>query len=207
MKTWLKTLGVGLVTVIVVTTHVVYEMPGAEACGSEPYIGEICTFAFNFCPRGYAVANGQLLMISQYDQLFTLLGTTYGGDGQTTFGLPDLRGRTARGTGQGNGLANVVLGEMAGVESVTLSLAQMPAHTHALNATTTRGDRPGPSGHILSRANPDTIVNVYSTGSPTVTMAASSIGASGGGQPAQTLSPYLGLSHCIALEGIFPPRN
>ena len=99
MKALLKTLGLGLIAVIVVATPVVYEMPRAEACGTAPLLGEICIFAFNYCPKGYAVADGQLLSIAQYPGLSALLGQTYGGDGVTTFGLPDLQGRTARGTG------------------------------------------------------------------------------------------------------------
>jgi microcystin-dependent protein len=206
MKALLKTLGVGLVAVMVVATPVVYEMPRAEACGSTPFLGEICIFAFSFCPRGYAATDGQLLSIAQYQDLFLLLGTTYGGDGQNTFGLPNLQGRTARGTGVGSGLSPVFLGDPGGTESVTLSIAQMPAHSHILNATSTRGNRPGPSGKILSRANPDTLVDMYSTASPDTTMAASSIGATGGGSPVATISPFLGLTHCIAVVGLFPPQ-
>src|SRR5262249_31867183 len=207
MKALLKTLGVGLVALIVVATPVVYEMPRAEACGTTPILGEICIFAFGFCPQGYAAADGHLLSITpQNAALFNLLGTTYGGDGMTTFGVPDLRGRTARGVGVGSGLGAVFLGDMAGTETVTLSIGQMPAHSHTLNATSTPGNRPGPVGKILSRANPDTLVDMYNNGAPNTTMGASSIGATGGGLPVSTISPYLGLTHCIAVSGTFPSQ-
>ncbi len=107
----------------------------AAACGSEPYLGEICTFGFNFCPQGFLPTNGSLLPISQNAALFSLLGTTYGGNGSTTFALPDLRGRAVVGTGQGPGLSNVNWGQTRGVEQETLTINQMPAHTHAATFT------------------------------------------------------------------------
>ena len=201
MKTLSKTLCVGLVILIAVATPVASLVTRAEACGANPFLGQICIFAFNFCPLGFAAAAGQILPIAQNLALFSLLGNTYGGNGTTTFALPDLRGRTARGTGQGPGLADVALGEEAGAETVTLTVNQMPSHTHTLMATTTPGNRSGPGNlpaHIANQFN--------STSAPNVAMGAQSIQSTGGSQPHSILSPYLGLTHCIAVQGIFPSQ-
>lgn len=168
---------------------------------SEPFIGQIQAFGFNFAPRGWAQCNGQILSIAQNTALFSLLGTTYGGNGQTTFALPDLRGRVSMNQGQGPGLANYTIGQVAGEESVTLNTQQMPLHGHALNASTATKVGSDPSGNILGGAA------IYIAGSPDAVMSQTSIGPNGGSQPHDNMQPYLVLNWCIALEGIFPSRN
>lgn len=182
--------------------------PTLRACEAEPLIGSVCLFAGNFCPKGYAEANGQLLSIAQNTALFSILGTTYGGDGQTTFALPDLRGRSPVGTGQGPGLSNLALGETAGAETVTLTQAQLPAHTHTatLRATNTEGSKAKPGGNVLAKL---TGTKQYGPEPAAVDMAPTSIsvGVTGGNQPINTRPPSLGMYYCIALQGIFPSRN
>jgi len=201
----------GLTAIIVATLITTSLVTPVDACATDPYLGQICVFAFNFCPRGWAAADGATLSISQNTALFSLLGTTYGGNGQTTFALPDLRGRVMRGIGQGFGLASVDLGEASGEESVFLTVSQMPAHNHSLRATSTVGDAPGPNKKLLSRVNPnDGSIKPYNhamAASPDGTMAAASIGATGGGQPVDIRPPSLGLTACIAVQGVFPARN
>jgi microcystin-dependent protein len=182
----------------------------------EPYLGQIMLVPYNFEPRGWAFCNGQLLSIAQYTALFSLLGTTYGGNGQTTFALPDLRGRVPVSSGQGPGLSDYTLGEMAGQESVTLTSSQMPMHTHlaALNASTTLNegsDTPnaqsvlGPSNDTAAGAE----VKIYSNSSPNQPLASNSVTVqpAGGSQPFDNRPPYLTMNYVIALEGIFPSRN
>jgi microcystin-dependent protein len=171
----------------------------------EPFIGMIALFGFDFAPRGWAKCDGQLLPIAQNSALFSLLGTMYGGDGRTTFALPDLRGRVAIGTGQGPGLSPYQTGENGGSQSITLLSSQMPAHTHMLQATNTSGNSGDPSGHIL--ANSGATDPEYSSAAPNTTMSPQSIGTSGGSQPVPNMQPYLALNYCIALTGIFPSRN
>ena len=192
----------------------------AAACGVEPFIGAVCTYGFTFCPRGYAETNGQLLPIAQNQALFALLGTTYGGNGQTTFALPDLRGRSVVGQGQGPGLSNIQIGEVAGTENVTLNQNNMPAHTHSANTavnatlrgTNNAGTADTPSGNVLGKY---ARTNTYSSGASDVNMGSSAIAATatttvgnaGGSQPFGVRSPYLGMITCIAIQGIFPSRN
>jgi microcystin-dependent protein len=173
---------------------------------SEPFIGEIRAFGFNFAPRGWANCSGQLLPISQNTALFSLLGTTYGGDGRTTFALPDLRGRVAVNQGQGPGLRNYTIGEMSGEEAHTLTINEAPAHTHLLNATNAGGNQQTPQNTFIAT---DAAGNTagFASGPPTVTMNQASLGISGGSQPHNNLSPYLAVNYCIALQGIFPSRN
>jgi microcystin-dependent protein len=174
---------------------------------SEPFIGEIRMFGFNFPPRGWALCNGQNLSIAQNTALFSLLGTTYGGNGTTTFALPDLRGRVPIHFGQGPGLSNYTQGEMAGAETNTLLVGNMPAHSHALNARGGTGDQAGPAGALFARDAAGQSA-VYSSQSPDgTTMHAQTIGASGGSQPFGIRQPYLVVNFSIALEGIFPPRD
>lgn len=190
---------------------------------SEPFLGMIILGGWNFAPRGYALCNGQLLSIAQNTALFSLLGTTYGGNGQTTFGLPNLQSRLAMHWGQGQGLSPVVIGEQSGVESVTLNVNQMPAHTHTftststLNAATSKATLNTPAGNMLARIND----NSGGTGTPVIYLPANSTpvtplgglnvagtnSIAGGSQPFSIRNPYLGVTHVIALEGIFPSRN
>jgi microcystin-dependent protein len=176
---------------------------------SEPFIGEIIMFAGNFAPRGWAFCEGQLLPIAQNSALFAILGTTYGGNGQTTFDLPDLRGRVPMQPGPGPGLTPRTLGESSGVENVTLISPQIPAHTHALSAHGGPGDSPSPEGAVVAvLVDPNTQqpLNLYSS-TPTTTMANTAVGLAGGSQPHTNVQPYLCINFIIALEGIFPSRS
>jgi microcystin-dependent protein len=168
---------------------------------SQPFLGEIVLLPYNFAPRGYAFCSGQILPIAQNTALFSLLGTTYGGNGQTTFALPDLRGRCALSSGQGPNLSNYVLGEQIGTENVTLTPGQMPAHNHALNAVDDDPNSSLVTGHLL--ANTQT----YATGAANAAMNATAVGSAGGSQPHANMQPLLVLNYCIAMEGIFPSRN
>jgi microcystin-dependent protein len=180
----------------------------AAGCASDPLLGSICMVGFNFCPRGYADASGQLMAISQNSALFSLLGTTYGGDGRTTFALPDLRGRVPVGDGTGPGLSAVRAGDRGGSEQVTLSQAQMPSHTHTarMNAARGNGDVDEPASAAPARM-PRT--RVYGSGAPSVAMGTDTVtvNAAGGGQAVAVRDPYLGMRYCIATVGIFPSRN
>ncbi len=178
----------------------------ATAC-SNPYVGEICTFAFNFCPQGFAAANGQLLPISQNTALFSLLGTMYGGDGQTTFALPDLRGRAPIGIGHGAGLSNITLGQLGGSETVTLTQAQLPPHTHTaqMHVTSANGDVDDPATALPARMPRS---RIYSSGATDAVMkdGTVTVGSTGGGQAAPVRDPYLGINYCIAIVGVYPSR-
>jgi microcystin-dependent protein len=183
----------------------------------EGTIGEIRMFAGNFAPRNWAFCANQLLAISQNTALFSILGTTYGGNGTTTFALPDFRGRVAVGTGQGPGLTNVVLGELAGSSSTTLTIPNMPAHNHTatLNASTVKATTQGPvAGAALGRAQDSTgtiapLIYTPVSSSPNVALdpASVAVGVNGGSQPFSNLQPYLGMNYIICLFGIFPSRD
>lgn len=176
---------------------------------SEPYIGQIMMFAGNFAPRGWQFCQGQVLSIAQNTALFSILGTTYGGNGQTTFALPDLRGRVPMQPGQGPGLSPRTLGEQGGSENVTLISTQMPAHTHAHVASGAQGDQFSPEGNVNAvQVDPNTQqpVNMYSA-APNTTMNPASIGVAGGSQPHNNMQPYTCINFIIAMEGIFPSRN
>jgi len=179
----------------------------------EGTIAEIRMFAGTFNPRTWLFCNGQTMSIAQNTAMFSLLGTTYGGNGQTTFGIPDFRGRVAVGTGTGPGLPNVVLGEMAGTPTVTLLTTNMPAHNHALTGTVTMvansgtdGQTDDPNGRRLSGAT----IYTNATSEP-ATMAALqtnlTVGVNGGSQPFSIMPPYLGMNYIICQFGIFPSRN
>jgi microcystin-dependent protein len=174
---------------------------------SEPFIGEIRIFAGNFAPRGWQFCQGQVLSIAQYSALFSLLGTTYGGNGQTTFALPDLRGRVPMQPGQGPGLSPRTLGEQGGTETVTLLTTQMPAHNHGFFASNEQGNNEVPEGSVVSAYPPGTTPTTYYAGSPNTTMSPAAIGPSGGGQPHDNMSPYTCVNFIIALEGIYPSRE
>lgn len=171
----------------------------------DPFISEIFMGGLNFAPRGYALCQGQIMSIAQNTALFSLLGTTYGGNGQTTFALPDLRGRVPMGQGQGPGLTSRTLGEVGGAENVTLLTTQIPSHNHQFNAVSDAGDTSAPSGAYL--ANTGALDKEYKTSGTIVQMNPSSVGATGGSQPHSNIQPYLVLNFYIATEGIFPSRN
>jgi microcystin-dependent protein len=172
---------------------------------STPFVGEIKNFGFNFAPRGFALCQGQLLPISQNTALFSILGTTYGGNGTSNFALPDLRGRVPVSAGQGLGLSNYLLGESTGTENVSLISSQMPAHGH--NAGCFNGDGDSYTGGNAIPAK-DTAGgnNVYSSPSGSL-MNGGAVTVTGGGLPHNNLQPYLVVNYCIALQGIFPARN
>lgn len=170
---------------------------------SEPFIAEIRIFAGNFAPRGWAFCNGQLLPIAQNTALFSLIGTTYGGDGRTTTALPDLQGRAAMHPGRGPGLTDRRLGQKGGVEMVTLSEAQMPSHTHAMMANPNPGEAPGPgSGNALARSVGGA---VYGPANNLVSLAP--LPSAGGGQAHDNVQPYLAINFIIALVGLYPSRS
>jgi microcystin-dependent protein len=171
----------------------------------DPYIGEIRIFAGNFAPRGWALCNGQILSIAQNTALFSLLGTTYGGNGQTTFALPNLQGRAPMHPGQGPGLTPRVLGESSGINTVTLLTNEMPAHTHALTASSSPASARNPTGNPLARSRNG---NAYQTTIQNlVPLAAQAVSLAGSGQPHNNMQPYLALNFIIALQGIYPPRS
>ncbi|MET0752537.1 MAG: tail fiber protein [Pyrinomonadaceae bacterium] len=172
---------------------------------SQPFLGQIQIFPYNFAPRGWAFCNGQILPIAQNTALFSLLGTTYGGNGQTTFALPDLRGRVPNSSGQGPGLSSYDLGQVGGVENTTLTINQMPGHTHTYNPVTAEGDpnSKGTNNTFLAGQNS----NFYSTAQDGTKMGTQTTNPAGGSQPFSILQPFLTLNYCIALEGIFPSRN
>ena len=176
---------------------------------SQPFIGEIKIVGFNFAPRGFALCDGALLAISQNTALFSLLGTTYGGDGRTSFGLPDLRGRVPKHVGNGPGLTAVSWGQRSGAENHTLSVNQLPAHNHpaVAHAHRTAGTSANPSGNYWSLD--DSGEKLYSPGPADATMNPGAVTTSniGGNQPVNNLDPFLGVFFCIALQGIFPSRN
>jgi microcystin-dependent protein len=175
---------------------------------SEPLIGSIAMFAGNFAPRGYALCQGQLLSIAQNTALFSILGTTYGGNGQTTFGLPDLRGRFPVGQGQGPGLPNIDLGELAGSSSVTLTSNQMPMHNHLIACDGNASSQPSPANAFPGfGGDAITPTNIYSAGPANATMNPQAVSPAGGGQPVNVTNPFLGINFIIATEGIFPSRN
>lgn len=172
---------------------------------SDPFVAEIRIFAGNFPPRGWAYCDGQLLPIAQNTALFSLLGTTYGGDGKSTFALPNLGNRFPMGHGQGPGLSPRLLGESGGSEAVTLTAAQMPAHGHQLRAALSPSS--GTPGADLALAPVAGGASVYRAPGAPQAMAPQTLAAAGGSQPHNNLQPFLGLTFIIALQGIFPPRG
>jgi microcystin-dependent protein len=162
---------------------------------AEPFLSEIRIMSFVFPPRGWALCNGQLLPINQNQALFSLLGTTFGGDGRVNFALPDNRGRTPIHVGSGH-----TLGERAGEQAHTLSIAELPTHTHVVNATTATGNTPLPTGNLLA----DSPSQLYAAPTNLVPLSPSTVANVGGSQAHLNMQPFLTLSFCIALQGIFP---
>ena len=168
---------------------------------SEPFLAEIRIVGFNFAPRGWALCDGQILPINQNQSLYALLGTTYGGDGRTSFALPDLRGRTPIHAGQGSGLSNRPLGSKSGEEAHILAAGEMPQHDHAAQASTDPVSAPVAAERVLADAA------IYHDATNKVALAPESISNEGNGQGHPNMQPYLALNFCIALQGLFPSRN
>lgn len=171
---------------------------------SEPFVGEIRMFAGNFAPRGWAFCDGQLLAVSQNDALFSLLGTIYGGDGRTTFGLPDLRGRIPIHAGTGPGLSPRRLGAKFGTEEETLTVNQLPSHTHPLQASSQNTLQASPQGNVLGQP---TSIDLYRVTAPDADLSTSSITGVGGSRSHSNLMPFLCVNFIIALFGIYPSRQ
>ena len=164
---------------------------------AEPFLSEIRVFSFSFAPRGWAQCNGQLLPINQNQALFSLVGTVYGGNGQTNFALPDLRGRVPIHEGAGHDL-----GERAGEQAHTLSISEIPTHTHVANASSATGNQAFASSALLAAT-----LNLYGGPDNLTTLSPTTVTSVGGSQPHETMQPYLGLNFCIALQGIFPSQT
>ena len=171
---------------------------------SEPFVGEIRMFGGNFAPRGWAFCDGQLLAVSQNDALFSLFGTIYGGDGRTTFGLPDLRGRIPIHAGNGPGLSQRRLGAKSGTETVTVTVNQLPTHTHPMQASADAANSPNPQNNVASETLTAT---PYFDDTPTVPLNAASITNTGGSRSHTNLMPYLCVHFIVALFGIYPSRS
>ena len=167
---------------------------------SSPFIGEIRMFGGNFAPVGWAFCNGALMPIAENDALFNLIGTTYGGDGQTTFALPDLQSRVPVHVGPG-----FALGQSGGVESVTLTTSQIPAHSHVPQANSAAGTQPSPANGVWASTNPS--INNYSNVAPSLNMDPAAIGPSGGSQPHDNMVPFLAVNFILSLFGIFPSQT
>ena len=175
---------------------------------SEPFIGEIKIVGFNFAPRGWAKCDGAILPIASNTALFSLLGTVYGGDGRTSFALPDLRGRVPIHYGNGPGVSNYNMGQRGGVEEVTLTAAQMPAHSHTVRATKDEGTEGGPAGKYLAAGHgQETIYKSMPDTAKFKDMASGMIQPTGGSLPHTNVQPYLGVNFVIALTGVFPSRS
>jgi microcystin-dependent protein len=170
----------------------------------DPLLGQISMFAGNFAPRGWALCDGRLLLISQYTQLYSVLGNIYGGDGRTTFALPDLRGRAPIHEGQGPGLSDKRLGQRGGAEQVILQVSNLPSHTHSLNASTATGTSNVPTGNV--HADTSVFDKEYATTANTA-MSGTAIGNTGGNIPVSIVQPYLTITYIIALQGTFPSRS
>jgi len=175
---------------------------------ADPFVAEIRIFPFNFAPKGWAFCDGQILPISQNTALFSLLGTTYGGDGKSTFALPDLQGSAPMHPGQGSGLSLHDLGESGGTESVTLLVTEMPAHQHGVGrAANVAGDSVVPTNCVWAMSGAGRgAAALYIAGPPTGKVNAFSLLPTGGGLPHNNMQPYLTLNFCIALQGVFPAR-
>lgn len=203
-RSWLKRLGALVLGAAVAAPAAA----GPRNTLNAPYIGEIMLFAGSFAPRDYLPCDGQLLPISEYDTLFSLIGTTYGGDGQTTFALPDLRGRAPRHFGQGPSFASYSLGQSFGAETVTLTQAQAPAHTHGLQASTTPTSATPvgflPSATVATDVNGEAVSALGYADTPNDTAAAGTVQSTGSGQAIDIMPPSLAMTYCISVFGVYP---
>jgi len=173
----------------------------------DPFVAEIRIFPFNFPPKGWAFCDGQLLPLSQNTALFTLLGTTYGGDGKSNFALPNMQGNVPMHPGQGPGLSWHDLGETGGSDTVSLLESEVPSHSHALMAAAASGTKSVPAANSFARVSGGGTPYLASAGAPLVVMSDNSLAPAGGDQPHNNLQPYLTLNFCIAMQGVFPPRG
>jgi microcystin-dependent protein len=179
---------------------------------AEPFPGQITAFPYGFAPQGWADCAGQLLPITQYPALFSLLGTAYGGNGQTNFALPDLQGRVPICQGQSPGGSSYDMGETGGAEAVTMTVSELPPHSHSLSAVTAHGTTNAPAGQLLAAAVKGTLHssakgNLYAAAAADSSLASASIQPAGGSQPHNNIQPSLVVRYCIALQGIFPSRS
>lgn len=177
----------------------------------DPFVAEIRIFPFNFAPKGWAMCNGQLMPISQNTALFSLLGTTYGGDGKSTFALPNMQGNAPMHPGQGQGLSLRDLGEEGGAADVTLLVSEMPMHVHTAQASDSAATTVTPTGQLAAEGQWDNgqsfgVIGAYSNQAPNTQMNPQALSVAGSSQPHTNMQPYLTLNFCIALQGIFPPR-
>lgn len=196
---------IGHMTVrLILAVAIFIALAGGRALAQDPILGEIDLVPYNFAMRGFADCSGQILSIATNTALFSILGTTYGGNGTTTFALPNLNDRIPIGIGQGPGLSNYNLGQSGGSATVTLTTSQLPAHSHSISASTDVGTSASPSGKYFAVSAAG--VPLYSPAS-SVLFAPGMVAASGGGQPHNNWQPYLGLKWVIAVQGIFPSRN
>ncbi|MFD2720487.1 phage tail protein [Hymenobacter monticola] len=208
-RNWLKRLGAVLTGAAVTAPALAAPR---KVAGYEPLIGEIMLFGGNFAPQGWALCDGRLVAISDYTALYSLIGTTYGGDGQSTFGLPDLRGRAPRHQGQGPGLSIYTVGQAGGSETRTLISTQLPSHAHSVtaNATATTNSPVGavPAVPVATDVNGEAVnVLAYGTDAPLQAAHPTTIVPTGGSQPFDAMTPSLVMSYCIALDGIYPSRS
>jgi microcystin-dependent protein len=171
---------------------------------ADPFVAEIRIFPFNFAPKGWAFCDGQILPLSQNTALFSLLGTTYGGDGKSNFALPNMQGNAPMHPGQGPGLSLHDLGEVGGSDTVSLLQSEIPSHSHAVNASGAEGTSPSPNNQLVASG---VGVNMYTTSLNATTLNPSAVAPAGGDQPHNNLQPYLTLNFNIALQGVFPPRG
>ena len=169
---------------------------------SEPFLAEVRMVGFNFAPRGWAFCDGQILPINQNQSLFSLLGTTYGGDGRASFALPDLRGRTPIHVGSSNGGVSRPLGQKGGEETHTLSANEIPQHSHGVHASSANGDNPIPTANVLASFN-----NSYRGATNLTALSPGTVANAGGDQGHENMQPFLAVNFCIALQGLFPSRN
>ncbi len=175
---------------------------------ADQFVAEIRLVGFNFAPAGWAFCDGQILPIAQNTALFSLLGTTYGGDGMNTFALPNLQGMTVLGAGQGSGLSYRDLGATSGSETVTLIPSEIPLHTHAVQAVDALGTTNAPAGNTWASARYGRLTEkTFSTSGAAIAVSATAFAAAGGGQPHNNMPPYLVMNYIIALQGVFPPRT
>lgn len=175
----------------------------APVAAQEPFLGQISAFPYTFCPRGWAAADGAIVSIGSNSALFSILGTTYGGNGTTTFGLPDLQGRSAIHTGTGPGLQPVRWGQKSGAPEVTLTESELPRHSHSVNAYQDEGDRGRPNSDFLAGGSE----LFYHDGPADGQMASNMLAQAGGGQPIAIMPPYIAMRWCVATVGVYPPRN